>query len=160
YLLLEHPFVIGDRITLTPYTGEVKDIQIRYTSLVMEGGELVIIPNSMLFSSAVINLSAAERLRSALTVTVPDTGASGIDRAEASIRAALEAVPAVHRDPPPQVTVNRATGGKVDLHVAFWTPAGDVGANGAIYSDVIEQIRAQVTDAEIAVLDPSASAIV
>lgn len=157
YLLIEHPFVIGDRIALTPYTGEVKDIQIRYTSLIMEGGELVLIPNSMLFSSAVINLSEAERLRSALTVTVPDTGASGIDRAEAGIRAALEAVSSVHRDPPPQVTVSRATGGKVDLHVAFWTPAGEAGANGAVYSDVIEQIRAQVKDVEIAVLDPSAS---
>jgi small-conductance mechanosensitive channel len=89
---------------------------------------------------------------------VPDTGASGIDRAEAGIRAALEAVSAVHRDPPPQVTVSRATGGKVDLHVAFWTPAGNASTNGAVYSDVIEQIRAQVKDAEVAILDPSASA--
>lgn len=160
YLLLEHPFVIGDRITLTPYTGEVKDIQIRYTSLTMEGGEIVLIPNSMLFSSAVINLSEAERLRSALTVTVPDTGSDGIDRTESGIRAALEAVHGVKRDPAPQVTVNRATGGKVDLHVVFWTPINDAGGSGIIYSDVIEQIRAQVKDAEIAVLDPSASAIV
>ena len=160
YLLLEHPVVIGDRITINAYTGEVKDIQIRYTSLVMEGGEVVIIPNSMLFSSAVINLSEADRLRSALTVTVPDSGVSGIDQAEAGIRAALQAVSTVHRDPPPQVTVNRATGGKVDLQVVFWTPVGDSSSNGAVYSEVIEQIRTQVKDAEIAVLDPSASATV
>jgi small-conductance mechanosensitive channel len=160
YLLLEHPFVIGDHISLTPYSGEVKDIQIRYTSLIMEGGEIVLIPNSMLFSSAVINLSEAERIRSALTVTVPDTGASGIDHAESGIRAALEAVHSVHRDPAPQVTVSRATGGKVDLQVVFWTPVGDAGASGTIYSDVIEQIRTQVKDAEIAVVDPTASAIV
>ncbi|HLZ22441.1 MAG TPA: mechanosensitive ion channel family protein [Ktedonobacterales bacterium] len=158
YLLLEHPFVIGDRITLTPYTGQVKDIQIRYTSLSMEGGEVVLIPNSMLFSSPIVNLSEAERLRSTLTVTIPDTGSSGIDRAEAGIHAALAAIHDVYRDPAPQVTVSRAAGGTVDLHVQFWTAIGDP-SGGTISSDVIEQIRAQVKDAEIAVLDPSASVI-
>lgn len=160
YLLLEHPFVIGDHITLTPYSGIVEDIQIRYTALIMEGGERVLIPNSMLFSSAVVNLSEAERRRSALTVTIPDNGASGIESADAGIRAALGAVPAVLRKPDPQVSVSRATGGKLDLQVVFWTAAGDFSQSAAIYSDVIERIRAQVNGAEIAILDPAASAVV
>ena len=160
YLLLEHPFVIGDRITLTPYSGEIEDIQIRYTALIMEGGERVLIPNSMLFSSPVINLSEAQRRRAALTVTVPGASSSSIDRAEQGIRAALESVSAVYRDPEPQVTVSRATGNKVDFQVVFWTPVGDFGQSAAIYSDVIEKIRLAVEDAEISLLDPTASAVV
>src|SRR5258708_18882105 len=95
YLLVERPFSIGDRINLTPYTGEVEDIQIRYTALRTDDDQLFIIPNSMRFSSAVVNLSAYEHRRAGFTVTVPDTGPETIDRAEEQIRAALETAHAV-----------------------------------------------------------------
>src|SRR5262249_606219 len=101
YLLLERPFTLGDRIILSPYTGEVEDIEMRYTALRTADGQRVIIPNSMLFSSAVVNLSAYERRRSAFTVTVPDIGSNAIERAEAQIRAALHELPNVLENPAP-----------------------------------------------------------
>jgi small-conductance mechanosensitive channel len=160
YLLLEHPFVIGDHISLTPYTGEVEDIQLRYTALITPEGERVLIPNSMLFSSAVVNLSAAERQRVTVTVTLPDPGPDGLERTEEQIRAALAAVPAVLRDPGPEIRVNRAASGTVDLHAVFWLPVGLAGGTAAVYSDVIERVRAVIQGAEVAVLDSAASATV
>lgn len=70
YLLLERPFVIGDQITIAAYTGVVENIYIRVTALRTSDGERVLVPNGMLFSSAVINNSfyqrhGAARLRAA-----------------------------------------------------------------------------------------------
>ncbi len=159
YLLIEGPFVIGDRITLTPYTGEVEDIQIRYTALRTTDNQRVLVPNSMLFSSAVINLSAYDRRRAGLTVTVPDGGAEGVDRVEELIRAAVGAVPGVLSNPEPQIILSRATAGKIELQVVFWTPTKNFSERASTFSQVIEQVRAQVKDAEVAVLDTAASGI-
>jgi small-conductance mechanosensitive channel len=159
YLLVERPFVIGDTIVLTIYQGEIEDIRIRYTALHTPDGQRIIIPNSLLFSSAVINLSFYERRRAALSVSVPDEGPDGVDRTEERIRSALDDIPGVLHEPQPEVIVNRATAGKVDLHVVFWMPTKDFGRNAAVYSEVIERVRAQVKDAEVALLDASVSPV-
>jgi small-conductance mechanosensitive channel len=158
YLLVERPFSIGDRISLTPYTGEVEDIEIRYTALRTEDGQRVIIPNSMLFSSAVVNLSAYEHRRAGFTVTVPDTGPETIDRAEGQIRAALESAQGVLKQPDPEVVVTRAAGGTVDLHVVYWLPTANLDASTSVFSHVLEQVRSQVKGAEISSLDAAVSA--
>lgn len=159
YLIIERPFVIGEQIAISTYVGVVRDIQIRYTALDTDDGQRVVIPNSMLFSSVVVNMSARERRRAGLVVTVPDTGAESVDRAEDQIRTALDAVPGVLENPTPQVILNRASAGKVDLHVVFWMPSKNFSQNATVFSDVIEQVRAQVQGAEVAVLDPATSPV-
>lgn len=159
YLLIEHPFVLGDRINVTTFTGEIKDIQIRYTALTTDDGERVLVPNSILFSSAVINLSEANRKRGSLTVTVPARAGADLDRTEEQIRQALRQVRNVLLDPEPQVLLSKAAAGKMDIQVTFWISKEDAGQSAAVYADVMEQIRAQVNDAEIAVLDATASAV-
>lgn len=158
YLLVEHPFVLGDRITVATFTGEIKDIQIRYTALVTDDDELVLVPNSILFSSAVINLSEANRKRGSLTVTVPALEGAYLDRTEEQIRQALRQVRNVLLDPDPQVLLSKAAAGKMDIQVTFWIAREDIGQSAAIYAEVMEQIRTQVKDAEIAVLDTANSA--
>lgn len=160
YLLIEHPFVIGDRITVATYTGSIKDIQIRYTSLVTDDDELVLIPNSILFSSAVVNLSEADRKRAALTVTVPARVGADLDRTEEQIREALRSVRTILLDPEPRVLLSKASNGTMDILVTFWIAREDAGQSAGVYADVMEQIRTQVKDAEIAVLDPATSAAV
>lgn len=159
YLLLEHPFIIGDQITLEPHTGEVEDIQIRYTSLRTANGQRVLIPNSMLFSSAVVNHSAYRQRRSGLIVTIPDAGAEAVDRVEEQIREAVAAVPGVLTTPAPQIIFSGAAAGKVDLQVAFWLPTGEVGRSAALYSEVLGQVRAKVPEAEIGALDPTTTSV-
>src|SRR5262249_3815443 len=144
YILLERPFTIGDRITLLPYTGEVEDIEIRYTALRTADGQRVIIPNAILFGSAVVNLSAYERHRSSFTVTVPDTGPGAVEHAEAQIRAALNELPEVLDKPVPEVIVTRAAKTSIDLQVVYWLPSEGLDRRAAIFSQVLEQVRARV----------------
>jgi small-conductance mechanosensitive channel len=156
YLLLERPFTIGDRITLAPYTGVIEDIEIRYTALRTEDGQRVIIPNSMLFGSAVVNLSAYQTRRAAFTVTVPDIGADAIDTAVHSLQDALKSAPDVLPSPQPEVILTRAASGSADLRVIYWLPKESVDARAAVFSHVIEQVRAEVAGIEFSALDATA----
>ncbi|HZC79529.1 MAG TPA: mechanosensitive ion channel family protein, partial [Ktedonobacterales bacterium] len=159
YLLLERPFVIGDHIAIESYSGEVEDIQIRYTALRTLDNQRVLIPNSLLFGSPVTNVTAFDRRRATLAVTVPDGGPESVDHVEEQIRTALEKVPGVLESPPPLVTLNRAGEGKVDLHVVFWMPNKRPGDVAALYSDVIEQVRTQVRDAQVSQVDATSAAV-
>lgn len=160
YLLIEHPFVIGDRIAVSTYTGRIEDIQIRYTALRTDEDELVLMPNSMLFSSAVVNLSDADRKRCSLTVSVPTQTGADLDYIEGQIRGALRGVRSVLLDPEPQILLNKASNGTMAIQVTFWISREDFGQSASIYAEVMEQIRMQVQDAEISVLDSAATAVV
>jgi small-conductance mechanosensitive channel len=157
YLLLEHPFVIDDRISAASYTGDVEDIQLRVTVLRTEDNQKVLIPNALLFTSAVVNHSAYKRRRAGLSISLPDPGPAGVVVAEERIHAALAAVPALLLDPQPQIALRKSAAGKVELGVNFWLPTGAATAERAIISETIEQVRARLTDADVAPLDPGAS---
>lgn len=159
YLLLERPFTIGDRITLSPYTGVIEDIEIRYTALRTADGQRVIIPNSMLFSSAVVNLSAYENRRASFTVTVPDTKPDAIDTAVQSLQAALKSAPDVLQSPQPEVVLTRAASGTADLRVIYWLPSESGDARASVFSHVIERVRSEVTGVEFSAPDSTAAAV-
>jgi small-conductance mechanosensitive channel len=55
YLLYERPFLIGDSIKVKDVSGEVEDIQVRTTVLRAENGQLIVVPNAVLFTEIVIN---------------------------------------------------------------------------------------------------------
>ena len=55
YLLWERPFEIGDAIKVKDVTGKVEDIQIRTTLLRADNGQLIVIPNGVLFTEIVTN---------------------------------------------------------------------------------------------------------
>ncbi|HLG72798.1 MAG TPA: mechanosensitive ion channel domain-containing protein [Chloroflexota bacterium] len=55
YLLWERPFVIGDAIKVKDVSGAVEDIRVRTTVLRAENGQLVVVPNAVLFTEIVIN---------------------------------------------------------------------------------------------------------
>jgi small-conductance mechanosensitive channel len=150
YLLLEHPFVIGDQISVASYTGRVEDIQIRYTALRTENNERVLIPNSMLFTSAVVNLSAYDVSRGVVLLTVPEAQEDGIEASEEEIRDILKSIVEIKRDPPPQIVVSGAGAGKLQLQVIFWLPTSEPGQVEDLYSRVIAQLHAQVKEAEVA----------
>lgn len=155
YLLLEHPFAIGDHISAVSFGGEVEDIQLRVTVLRTADNQKVLIPNALLFTSPVLNHSGYERRRAALTVALPDAASTSVADAEHTIIAALADVPSILADPAPQVTVSKAAAGKVELRVEFWLPTTVTG-DGAILSQAIGQVRARLRDADVAMLDDAA----
>jgi len=54
YVLFEHHIRIGDRITLDAWSGTVTDVRLRVTLLRGDEGDVVVVPNSELFSRPVV----------------------------------------------------------------------------------------------------------
>lgn len=155
YLLLERPFVIGDRITVATYTGVIENISIRVTALRTSGGERVLVPNGMLFSSAVVNNSFYQRRRIGLLVTAPDDGPDAVNTARSKILQTLEGLEYVLPAPAPEVALSKASGGKVELRAIFWLSVADSEQGAGRLSTAMEQVRAHLPDAEVAPLDPA-----
>jgi len=154
YLLVERPFVIGDQISVSPYTGEVEDIQMRVTVLRTQDDQRVLVPNALLFTSPVINQSFYQRRRVALTITIPDCGAEKLDATETHILQALSAVPEIlQKDLAPEATLSATTGEKLTLRVVFWLPVLPLSRQVGVISAAIEQLRGGLREAEIAVQD-------
>lgn len=153
YLLLERPFVIGDQITIAPYTGVVENIYIRVTALRTSGGQRVLVPNGLLFSSAVVNNSFYQRRRVGLLVTLPDDDAAALAAARQRILDQLNQLPNVLRTPAPDVALSKASGGKVDLRAVFWLPVTREAEMGSTVADAMAQVRASLPGAEVAPLD-------
>lgn len=53
-ILFYQPFTVGDRILVTGQEGEVREIDLRYTTLNGNEGKRILIPNSSLFSNVVV----------------------------------------------------------------------------------------------------------
>ena len=53
YVLLERHFRVGDRIGYDNHQGTVSEIRLRVTLLTTDGGDIVVVPNSELFTKAV-----------------------------------------------------------------------------------------------------------
>ena len=153
YLLVERPFVIGDQITIASYTGVVENIYIRVTALRTSGGERVLVPNGMLFSSPVVNNSFSQRRRVGLVVTVRDSGPDATATAQKQVLLALEDVETALRTPAPEVALSKVSGGKVDLRAVFWLPVTRTEENGDTLSNAMSQVRTRLPEAEVAPLD-------
>ena len=57
YVLLEHHMRVGDRIEVDGRTGEVVEVRLRVTLVRTEKGDLMVVPNSELFTKPVVVLN-------------------------------------------------------------------------------------------------------
>ena len=158
YLLIERPFIIGDEITITTFSGRVETIQLRITSLLAPDGQRVLVPNGLLFSSAVVNATAAQRRRVEVTVSLAASGPESFGQVEERILAACQQVSAILHDPQPQVMLSRVSQGKMELRVVFGGPAHAEGQAQAALAAAMDQIQTALTGAEVAIAMPVAAA--
>jgi small-conductance mechanosensitive channel len=117
-LLLEHPFTEGDHIAIAETEGEVEEIRVRATRLRAPDGQLVIVPNKLLFTQVLTNGSAAMRRRVEVPLEVP----YGQDLAKARelLLAAAAEVEGVSQDPPPRLLTRDLGQDARSLRLWFW----------------------------------------
>lgn len=98
-VVIRKPYLIGDRVVIGEFTGDVKDISVSYTLLEQVGGTVsgdeksgrsILVPNQNLFAAAIVNYRLDED--TVLDeVPVRITYDSDLSRAEAAILAAARA---------------------------------------------------------------------
>jgi small-conductance mechanosensitive channel len=135
-LLLEHPFTEGDHIAIPEAEGEVEEIRVRATRLRAPDGQLVLVPNKLLFTQVLTNSTATMRRRVEVPLEVPY--GQDLARARELLLAAAAGVEGVSDDPAPRLlTRNLGQDGR-GLRLSFWVDSR---------SDDPTRVRSEVLDA-------------
>jgi small-conductance mechanosensitive channel len=120
-LLLEHPFTEGDHIAVAEAEGEVEEIRVRATRLRAPDGQLVMVPNKLLFTGVLTNFSATMRRRVEILLELP-YGQDAARARELLLEAAAE-VEGVSEDPAPRLLTQDLGQDARRLRLVFWVDA-------------------------------------
>lgn len=69
-IIVDKPFELGDSIETNSYTGTVEDITFRTTRIRNANNQIVIIPNSKISDSTIVNYSRREKMKYELCITL------------------------------------------------------------------------------------------
>jgi small-conductance mechanosensitive channel len=141
-LLLEHPFTRGDEIRLDDVQGTVEDIRVRATQVRTPDGQLVVVPNMLLFTGVVTNSTATMHRRVEVRLSVPGTEVSA--KLRARLLDVVGGVQGVSHDPEPRLLVENLDDDKIELLLGFWV-------DPRRHPD-LQRVRSEVLEATQAVL--------
>lgn len=117
-ILWQRPFHIGDYLFVGTNQGKVEYIGVRATSLRKDDGELVLVPNGDMYSSALTIRGAGSNRRMNLKFNLGFE--VDIERAKQITFDALKSTEGIVADPKPNVYVADLTADGVIVAVTFW----------------------------------------
>jgi small-conductance mechanosensitive channel len=133
-ILAERSLRIGDTIKVDGFEGRITDITTRYTVVRAGNGRESLVPNEMMITQRVENLSFADP-KVALTTVVQVAYGTDLDRLLPLIAAAVHAVPRVIADPACAVQLSGFAADGLELTIVFWVADIENG-QGNVRSDV------------------------
>lgn len=134
-ILINHPFKSGDYIDIGSVSGKVYEIKMMYTVLITVDNKRVIIPNSTITSSNIINYNAENRRRLDLCFSVSyDTD---ISKAKEVIAQVVSKNELVLTNPEPVIAVKEHGDSAVKIACLIWCPSDN-------YWDVFYYMQEQV----------------
>ncbi len=128
-ILLDRSLTIGDMITVGQFTGKVTQINTRYTVLLGGDGVESIVPNEMLISGGVQNMSLSNRMVW-LSTAVSLGYETDLDVIFPLLEAATAKVPRVSQSNPPSATLVRFGADGLDVQIGFWIADPENGTGG------------------------------
>lgn len=135
-ILIFKPYKVGDLVKLGDYTGHVDEIQTFNTILITPDNKKIIIPNSIVTSNPIVNISGSGLMRVDHKFS---TGAGvNIDQVRQLILGELAKNSKILKDPQATVNVTNLTPISVDYDVHTWINPDDY---WAIYFGVQEEIK-------------------
>ena len=122
-LLLFKPYKVGDLVTVNGQTGTVESIQIFNTVLGTLDNKRIIVPNGLVTSNVITNISGQGVIRVDMNYGID--GAEDIDRARAIILSVAAECTSVIQSKPVDVVVNELKPGVTQLAVCPWANSVD-----------------------------------
>ena len=118
-ILFSKPFQIGDYIETDAVAGTVYAIDLTYTKLDTPDGQRVLMPNSTMADSKIVNFTelGTRRIDLAITASYDDA----IQTVRASLLAAVAATPDILPDPAPVVVVTNYGASAIEYHLRCWS---------------------------------------
>jgi small-conductance mechanosensitive channel len=133
-ILAERSMRIGDNVKVDHFEGRITDIKARYTVIRSPNGRESIVPNEMLITQRVENLSLTDsKIAQSTTVTVAYT--APVDDVMAWLLQACQAHPKVLAEPAPSVALSAFGVHGLEFSVNYWFDDSDTGP-GNLKSDL------------------------
>lgn len=120
-LLFERPISVGDRIMVNDLEGDVKEINIRSTTINSLNNISIIVPNSDFISGRVVNYSYGDK-RIRLEIAVGVSYNSDLDLVLETLRKVAENNNDVLKEPAPQVIFKGFGNSSWDMVLRCWIP--------------------------------------
>ena len=147
-ILAERSIRIGDNVRVDNFEGRITDITGRYTVIRSGAGRESIVPNEMLMTSRVENLSLADpKVWHSTVVSVGYD--SDVDLVMRLLAEAALASPRVLRDPAPSVALSAFGADGLEFTVGFWIndpENGTLGLRSQINLAILRALRAHGVD--------------
>ena len=118
-ILLRQPFNIDDQIEVKGFEGTVRRIETRATIIETYDGQRVVIPNSDIYTNAIVVRTAHEKRRSQYDVGIGY--GDDVDEACEVIRKAIAGVPEVETEPAPEALPWDLAASWVAIRARWWT---------------------------------------
>lgn len=147
-ILAERSIRIGDNVRVDNFEGRITDISGRYTVIKSTAGREAIVPNEMLITSRVENLSLADP-RVWLSTVVSVGYDSDVDLVMRLLKEAALACPRVLRDPEPGAALSAFGADGLEFTLGFWIADPETGALGLrsqINVGILQALRAHAID--------------
>lgn len=139
-ILAERSLRIGDMVKVDTFEGRITDIATRYTVIRALNGREAIVPNELLITQRVENLSLADS-KVLLNTTVQVAYGTDLDMLMPRLEAAVRAVPRVLAEPAPAVQLSQFAADGLELTVQFWIGDPENGAGSARSAVNLELLR-------------------
>ena len=133
-ILAERSLRIGDMVRVDNFDGRVADIRTRYTVIRALSGREAIVPNEMLITQRVENLSLAD-MKVLLSTGVQVAYGTDVRALQPKVAEAVAAVPRVLADPAPSCQLAEFAADGMNLIINFWIADPENG-QGNVRSDV------------------------
>lgn len=147
-ILLERSLRIGDMVRVDGFEGEVRDIKTRYTLIRALNGRESVVPNELIITQRVENLSLADpQVSIRIDVTVGYD--SDVDEVRRILCAAATAQERVLADPAPDAHLDRFGADGLEFALTFWIedPSnGTLRLRSQINQDILRGLRAAKID--------------
>ena len=143
-ILAERAIRIGDNVRVDGFEGRITDINVRYTLIRSLTGREAIVPNEMLITSRVENLSLADtRVWQSTVVSVGYD--SDVDLVMRLLNEATQGCPRVLKDPGPSASLSAFGADGLEFTVGYWIAdpeSGTLGLRSDINLAILRALRA------------------
>lgn len=151
-ILIEQSFQVGDWIRLGDKEGRVVKISLRATQILDRDNIIIIIPNSAVASSEVVNLTSKKMIRFDIKTRIGLN--ADITMARSTIIKTLQKDEVVLKHPAPIATVSNIGEYGIELIVRFWVAPLSVARIPVIRENLTEKIKRSLDDVGIHVPYP------
>lgn len=150
-LLLQEPFSLKDEIVVDGFEGTVEKIALRATSIRTYTGELIVVPNSVVFTSPVRVRTAKPQRRTDLAIGVDYN--TPLKQAVDVMLAAVNSVEEVRSMPSAEVDIVEFGDSSINFLVRYWTMPQQKSVR-RIQTQVILALKQACDEADISIPYP------